>query len=132
MKNSPGFWLIMTILGTLLPGIFTLMFSVEQLGTNGGFSFYNLLMLSPAFYHQAFASYVSTQLLMDILLVTVMFFVWMYPEGKRLKMQHLWIYPVLTYGLAFSIAAPLFMYQRAKKMSTQASYPPGYNNWSQL
>ena len=121
MPISAKFWLFMTLLGAIGPGIFTAAFSANYLATHGGLTLCNFLMLSPAFYQMALSSPVSTQLLIDIILCTLVFFVWMVPEARRLGIGHLWIYPLLTYGLAFSIAMPLFMYFRARKLQFSPS-----------
>jgi hypothetical protein len=104
------FWL--TVAGLLVPGYATWRFSMETLAGMGGFSFAGLMMLSPLFYQSAFSHIVATQLLLDVIVTSIAFFLWMFPEGRRLGMRHLWIYPVLTYGLAFSLALPLFLYNR--------------------
>lgn len=104
------FWL--SVAGLLVPGFATWRFSMETLDGMGGFSLGGLMMLSPLFYQSAFSHIVATQLLLDVVVASVAFFVWMFPEGRRLGMRHLWIYPVLTYGLAFSLALPLFLYNR--------------------
>ena len=99
--------------GLLLPGYFTYRFSIDTLTAWGGVSLVNLLMLSPQFYAEAARNAVSSQLLCDILISTLPFFVWAYREARRLEMRHFWIYPVLTYTVAFSVALPLFLWVRS-------------------
>jgi hypothetical protein len=113
-KTAPAFlYGPLLAVGLLLPGYFTYRFSIDTLAGWGGVSLANVLMLSPQFYAEAAASAVSSQLLSDILICTVLFFVWAYQEARRLEMRHFWIYPVLTYTVAFSVALPLFLWVRA-------------------
>ena len=108
-------WL--TVAGTVLPGWATWRFTMDTLDGLGGWSVANLLWVSPLFYTTAFGHTVATQLLLDVVVASIAFFLWMWPEGRRLGMRHLWIYPVLTYGLAFSIAVPLFLYNRERTLA---------------
>jgi hypothetical protein len=103
----------LAVAGLLLPGYFTFRFSIDTLTAWGGVSLLNLLMLSPQFYAEAARSIVASQLLCDIVISTLVFFIWAYGEARRLGMRHFWIYPLLTYTIAFSLALPLFMWVRA-------------------
>lgn len=112
MKNL---YLFGAVVGLLVPSYFTLLFCLDVLAQSGGMSVSNLLMLSPWFYQDAVSGHVSTQLLADVLIVSVVFFVWMFPEGRRLGMRRLWVYPFITYMVAFSAALPLFLYFRERR-----------------
>ncbi|OWW18041.1 DUF2834 domain-containing protein [Noviherbaspirillum denitrificans] len=111
-------YLPLVVLGALAPGYFTYRFSVDKLAELGGASLANLMLLSPAFYADAAQNWVASQLLADILLCTLVFFAWAWGEARRLGMRHFWVYPLLTYGVAFSLAMPLFMWARARRMET--------------
>ncbi|MDP2228294.1 MAG: DUF2834 domain-containing protein [Moraxellaceae bacterium] len=106
------FYLFLAVLGFAVPSFYTFAFSVETLEAWGGVTISNLLMLSPEFYRTATLNNVSTQLLADVLVASVVFFIWMFGEGRRLGIRHLWVYPVITYSIAFSVAVPLFFYAR--------------------
>lgn len=118
MKNI---YLISAVFGLLVPSYFTLLFCIDVLESAGGISVENLLMLSPQFYQEAVSGNVSTQLLSDVLIVSAVFFIWMLGEGRRLKMRYLWVYPLITYMVAFSAALPLFFYFRERRKEDIAS-----------
>lgn len=52
----------------------------------------------------------------DLLICLLTFFVWYIPEAIKLKMKHWWIFIVLSYGVAFAFAFPLFMFFRERKI----------------
>lgn len=110
-----AFYLFGAVAGLLIPSYFTLLFCMDVLAGSGDLTVSNLLMLSPLFYQDALSGHVSTQLLTDVLIVSVVFFIWMFPEGRRLGMRRLWIYPFITYMVAFSAALPLFFYFRERR-----------------
>lgn len=105
-------YLLLAVIGFAVPSFYTFGFSVEMLDKWGGTTVNNLLMLSPEFYKTAMLNNVSKQLLADVLVASVIFFVWMFGEGRRLGVRNLWIYPLITYTVAFSVAVPLFFYAR--------------------
>lgn len=105
-------YLLLTVIGFAVPGFYTFGFSVETLEQWGGATAGNLLMLSPEFYKTAMLNNVSKQLLADVLVASVIFFIWMFGEGRRLGVRNLWLYPIITYSVAFSVAVPLFFYAR--------------------
>jgi hypothetical protein len=37
-------------------------------------------------------------------------------EARRLGMRHWWVWPVLTFGIAFAFAFPLFLYFRDRRI----------------
>jgi len=113
-------YLVLVVLGAAIPSVFTTLYCFEQVNEWGSFGVYEAFMLSPFFYKTALLNHVSTQLLVDVLITTVVFFLWAYPEAKRLGMKHFWMYPLITYMIAFSFAFPLFLYFREKAL--QESY----------
>lgn len=114
-RNNANAYLPLVLLGGLAPSYFTYRFSVDKLAELGGASLANLMLLSPAFYADAARNWVASQLLTDILLCTLVFFAWAWGEARRLGMRHFWVYPLLTYSIAFSLALPLFLWARARR-----------------
>lgn len=45
--------------------------------------------------------------------------IWMVSEGRRLKMQRLWIYVVLTFVIAWACSLPLFLFMRERRLGAQ-------------
>ena len=48
--------------------------------------------------------------------VVVTFLVFSFVEARRLGMQHWWVWPLLTFGIAFAFAFPLFLYFRDRRI----------------
>lgn len=61
---------------------------------------------------QLTANGVATFMLIDLAVVAVIGLVFMVVEGRRLGMRFLWVYVVLTFAVAISVALPLFLIAR--------------------
>jgi len=107
-------YLLLTILGTILPNIFVFQESI----TTGNI----LLYARPIDTFQAmFVNNISSAFITDLLFIVVLFLFWSYQESKRLKIKGLaWIW---VYTFAFGIAGglPLFLYHREKYKRQEAS-----------
>ena len=51
----------------------------------------------------------------------VAFLVWLFAESRRLEMPRPWVYVVLTFGIAFAFAFPLFLLMRERRLARMAS-----------
>ena len=75
---------------------------------------------------QLTANGVATFMLIDLAVVAVIGLVFMVVEGRRLDMRFLWVYVLLTFAVAISVALPLFLIARQvhlAKERTPASAP---------
>ncbi|MET0387212.1 MAG: DUF2834 domain-containing protein [Polyangiales bacterium] len=90
---------------------------------------YNLLAireLGDAFTPQAFlrvgfeGSPLLGSLASDFWVGSLASLVWMVSEGLRLRMARIWIYVVLTLGIAWAFALPLFLFMRERHLAKQA------------
>jgi len=63
----------------------------------------------------------ASSLAADLTVGCAAFLVWAVIEGRRLNMRHLWVYFVLTFGVAFAFAFPLFLFMRERVLSDQQS-----------
>ncbi|MEZ5003099.1 MAG: DUF2834 domain-containing protein [Chitinophagales bacterium] len=52
----------------------------------------------------------------DLLICLLTFFAWYIPEAIKLKMKNWWVFIILSYGIAFAFAFPLFLFFRERKM----------------
>jgi hypothetical protein len=115
-KNPPGskppwpglswIYLILSVLGALLPWLANLEF-IRQHG--GGFDlglFVNLANANPA------AQSLSRDLLISSSAVTI----WIVVEAKRLNMRGLAVTLGLCFGVAFACGAPFFLYLRERRL----------------
>ncbi len=68
------------------------------------------------FFLYIFNNNVSSSVAADLLISAVVFFVFVFVEGKRMKMSRLWIYVPSTLMVGLSFGLPLFLYFRAKNL----------------
>ena len=52
----------------------------------------------------------------DLLVALATFLVWSFAEVRRLGMRRWWVYPILTFGIAFAFAFPLFLFLRDRRL----------------
>ena len=57
----------------------------------------------------------------DVLVGCLTFLVWSFVEARRLAMKRWWIYPLLTFGIAFAFAFPLFLCLRERRLHDAAA-----------
>jgi hypothetical protein len=69
-----------------------------------------------AFVRAGYANSASSSLSNDLLVACTAFLVWSYAEVRRLGMRRWWVYPVLTFGIAFAFAFPLFLFLRDRRL----------------
>jgi hypothetical protein len=65
----------------------------------------------------------STFTVIDLLAVAFVGLVFMVVEGRRLGMRHLWVYVVLTFAVAISVALPVFLIARQIRLAGQRAVP---------
>ena len=98
-------YLLLTIIGTILPNIFVLR---ETLAT-GNF----MLYADPvATFQGMFANNICSAFAIDLLFIVLLFLWWSYREGQRLKIPHLWRFWVYTFAFGIAGGLPLFLYFR--------------------
>jgi lysylphosphatidylglycerol synthetase-like protein (DUF2156 family) len=71
------------------------------------------------FFQQLFANRVSGFFGMDVIVSSLTLLVFVYTEGARLKMRHLWIYIVCNLLVGVSLGLPLFLLMRQAKLDQQ-------------
>ena len=100
-------YLILTVIGFILPGIFVVKVSVET----GNILFYADI---PATTNGMFANDIATAFMLDLLFVVSLFMVWTYREAKQKGLK--WVGLVWLWTFAFGIASglPLFLYLRER------------------
>ena len=73
------------------------------------------------FFPQLFANPVSGFFGMDVIISSFTLWVFVYSEGTRLKMRHLWIYVVCNLLVGVSLGLPLFLLMREAKLDQSAN-----------
>jgi len=101
-------YLILMIVGFILPNIFVAKESVET----GNILLYTDLAQTM---QQMFANDVTTAFIIDLLFIVILFMVWSFREAKKHKMNNLWLIWLFTFAFGIASGLPLFLYLREKK-----------------
>jgi hypothetical protein len=99
------FYLILCVLGTVLPYSQFFPFLVEH-----GF---NVAL----FIDQLFANRISGLFGFDVIVSSIVLWVFVITEGRRQQMKHLWVYLICNLTVGVSLGLPLFLYIRERKMA---------------
>lgn len=106
MANQRRLYLVGAVLGTVLPYAFFLPFVVEH-GLD-----------VPLMLRQLFANRISAFFGVDVVVSSLVLWVFVFVEGRRLGMRQLWVYIVCNLTVGVSLALPLFLYMRAGKLQS--------------
>lgn len=93
--------------------------------------FFNLQFMADAggafsvveFVRGGYANPAAASLTNDLLVALLAFLVWSFAEARRLGMRHWWVYVVVTFGVAFAVAFPLFLLVRERRLGAQLLRP---------
>lgn len=64
------------------------------------------------FFSQLFASYIAAFFGVDVIVSSLVLWVFVFTEGTRRGMRHLWVYVLCNLVVGVSLALPLFLYVR--------------------
>jgi lysylphosphatidylglycerol synthetase-like protein (DUF2156 family) len=98
-------YLLLCVLGVVLPYSQLLPFLREH-GMN-----------LPLLVEQLFANRVSAFFALDVIVSSAALWVLVFVEGRRQRMRHLWVYVLCNLLVGVSLALPLFLYLRERRMS---------------
>jgi len=101
-------YLILCILGTILPYSQFVPFLLQH-GFDG-----------KLFVDQLLATQISRFSFTDLLLSSLVLWIFVFWEGSRLKMNNLWIYIVSNLLVGVSLGLPLFLLMRQRKLEETA------------
>lgn len=102
-------YLILCILGTILPYSQFVPFLIE-----------NGLDLK-LFFEQLFTNRISSFFGMDLIISSLVLWVFVFWEGSRLGMKNLWIYIASNLLVGVSLGLPLFLLMRQRKLEKVAN-----------
>ncbi|MGL5058513.1 MAG: DUF2834 domain-containing protein [Microcoleus sp.] len=102
-------YLVLCILGTVLPLSQFVKFLWQQ-GLNVN-----------AFFGQLFANDISSFFAWDLIVSTLVLWLFVFSEGSRLKMKNLWVYIASNLLVGVSLALPLFLLMRHRKIEETSS-----------
>ena len=98
------FYLVAAVLGAILP----LSQFVPFLAAHG--------FDMPLFFRQLFQNNVSAFFGMDVVVSSLVLWLFVFSEGRRLDMKNLWLYVVCNLAVGVSLALPLFLLFRERKL----------------
>jgi hypothetical protein len=97
-------YLIIAVLGTVVPYLFFLQFLLE----NG----LDLVL----FAEQMLGTEIAAFFTWDVVISTLAVLTLIFTEGRRLQMKNLWLYVVFNLLVGVSLALPAFLYARQKQL----------------
>ncbi|WP_088894078.1 DUF2834 domain-containing protein [Leptolyngbya ohadii] len=97
-------YLVLCIVGTVLPYAYLVPFLMAH-----GLDL-------PLFFQQLFANHVSSLFGVDFIISSIVLWLFIFWEGNRLQMKHLWVYLASNLTVGISLALPLFLLMRQKKL----------------
>lgn len=97
-------YLVLCAAGTLLPCSQLFLFLAEH-GVNVSL-----------FIEQLFANRASAFFALDVIVSSVVLWVFVLTEGRRRQMKHLWVYLFANLTVGVSLGLPLFLYMRERKI----------------
>ncbi len=103
-------YVVLCILGFVLPYSQVIPFVIE-----------NGLDLK-IFFQQLFVNQISTDFGMDVFVSSLVFWVFVFWEGWRLKMRYLWIYVASNLIVGLSLGLPLFLLMRHRQIDRQGEF----------
>jgi Terpene cyclase DEP1 len=69
------------------------------------------------YFNAGFSSPLASSITTDFFIGTTPVLVWMYLEGKRLRIKGMWAIIAGTFLVAFAFTCPLFLFLRERKMA---------------
>ncbi len=100
-------YLLLTIIGTILPNIFVLKESIES----GNYLLYRYPIDT---FNGMFANNISSAFAIDLLFVVMLFLVWSFRESQKYNMKNVYLYWMYTFAFGIAGGLPLFLYFREK------------------
>jgi hypothetical protein len=97
-------YLLLCLLGTILPYLFLVPFLREH-----GLDLRRLC-------EQLFANQISSFFGMDVMLASVCLWIFVYFEGRRSRVRHLWAPILASLTVGISLGLPLFLYLREARI----------------
>ena len=113
MSIKKVIYVVLAVCGVLFPWYFNFEF-MRQTGT--GLLDFDLA----GFVAGSYANPAASSLTVDLSVACLTFAVWMVVEARKLGMKHWWVYLVITFGVAFACAFPLFLLMRDKRLEELA------------
>jgi hypothetical protein len=105
--NNKNLYLVLSLIGLVLP----YWYLFDFLKSNG----LNVALLID----QLFANNISTFFAVDLIISTIVFWVYLTSEATKLQMKNWWLYILASLTVGLSFALPLFLYFRERKLASK-------------
>ena len=73
----------------------------------------------PAFFRQLFQNHVSAFFGMDVIVSSLVLWLFVFSEGRRRGMKNLWVYVACNLAVGVSLALPIFLFFRERKLEAE-------------
>ncbi len=70
----------------------------------------------PLLFRQLFETHAAAFFGLDVVVSSVALWLFVFSEGRRLRMKNLWLYVVCNLALGLSVALPLFLFFRERRL----------------
>ncbi|HEX8919850.1 MAG TPA: DUF2834 domain-containing protein [Pyrinomonadaceae bacterium] len=70
----------------------------------------------PLLFRQLFQNHASGFFALDVIVSSVVLWLFVYVEGRRLRMRYLWLYVLCNLAVGVSSALPLFLFFRERRL----------------
>ena len=102
------FYLFAAIIGAILP-LWQLIPFLKSYGFD-----------MPLFFEQLFQNHVSAFFGIDVIISSVVLWLFVFSEGRRRGMRYLWVYVICNLTIGVCFALPLFLFCRERKLSAES------------
>lgn len=106
-------YLLLAVVGITMTWYYNLQFMAES---EGAFDI-------SAFVAAASPNAAAKSLTWDLTIACLAGLLWMFIESRRLGLRFFWIYVILTFGIAYAFAFPLFLFVRQGKLESMQAQP---------
>ena len=74
----------------------------------------------PLLFKQLFQNHASAFFGLDVIVSSVVLWLFVFSEGRRRGMKNLWLYVVCNLAVGVSLALPLFLFFRERKLKSES------------
>lgn len=74
----------------------------------------------PLLFKQLFQNHASAFFGLDVIVSSVVLWLFVFSEGRRRGMRHLWLYVLCNLAVGVSLALPLFLFFRERKLKAES------------
>ena len=99
-------YLILAVIGAIAPVSYLLRFLTKY-----GWDI-------PELTSQLFSNHISTMFGLDVIISGIVLFLFIFLEGRRLRMKKLWAYVLCTLPVGVSFGLPLFLFFRERRLTS--------------